>query len=95
MKNPEKENPKLGGGLSSTGGRVCSAQCSDGLRVADLPRLAPEALKPQPALLRRQPLLCLGRVVCLHFPDERLVFLRQFEQPGPGLLIGDAAARAR
>ena len=41
-------------------------------------------------LLRRQPLLCLGRVVCLHFPGERLVFLRQFEQPGPGLLIGDA-----
>jgi hypothetical protein len=36
-------------------------------------------------------LLCLGWVV-LHFLGERLVFLRQFDQPGAGLLVGNVGS---
>ena len=39
-------------------------------------------------------LLCLSAVVCLHFPSERLVFCRQFEQRHTHLFIGDAGGDA-
>ena len=39
-------------------------------------------------------LWCLSAVVCLHFPGERLVFCRQFEQRQMDLFIGDAGGDA-
>ena len=39
-------------------------------------------------------LWCLSAVVCLHFPGERLVFCRQFEQRHTDLFIGDPGGDA-
>ena len=39
-------------------------------------------------------LWCLSAVVCLHYPGERLVFCRQFEQRHTNLFIGDPGGDA-